>query len=76
VAMRALRRPDALPAGDLGLLKAARLKSAKALEKTAAPWRPWRAYGAMHLWESLAASNQSQTPPVIQNTPRTRRSDP
>ena len=58
IAMRALRWPDAWPAGDLGLLKAARLKSARALEQAAERWRPWRAYGAMHLWESLAASGK------------------
>jgi AraC family transcriptional regulator of adaptative response / DNA-3-methyladenine glycosylase II len=57
IAMRALRWPDALPAGDLGLLKAARLQSARALEQVAEKWRPWRAYGAMHLWESLAVAN-------------------
>lgn len=53
IAMRALRWPDAFPAGDLGLKKASRLKSAKALEKAAEGWRPWRSYAAMHLWESL-----------------------
>ena len=55
IAMRALRWPDAFPTGDLGLLKASRLKSARALEKAAERWRPWRAYAAMHLWESLQA---------------------
>jgi len=58
IAMRALRWPDAWPAGDLGLLKAARLKSAHALEQAAEPWRPWRAYGAMHLWERLSANSK------------------
>ena len=58
IAMRALRWPDAFPAGDLGLLKASRLKSAKALEKAAERWRPWRAYAAMHLWESLKTPSQ------------------
>ena len=53
IAMRALRWPDAFPAGDLGLMKASQLKSAQALEKAAERWRPWRAYAAMHLWESL-----------------------
>jgi AraC family transcriptional regulator of adaptative response / DNA-3-methyladenine glycosylase II len=53
IAMRALRWPDAFPVGDLGLVKASRLKSANALEKAAERWRPWRAYAAMHLWESL-----------------------
>ena len=52
IAMRALRWPDAFPAGDLGLLKAARLTSAKALETAAQRWRPWRAYAAMHLWNT------------------------
>lgn len=54
IAMRALRWPDAFPSGDLGLAKALRLKSAKALETTSERWRPWRSYAAMHLWESLA----------------------
>ncbi|HEY1601646.1 MAG TPA: AlkA N-terminal domain-containing protein [Pirellulales bacterium] len=58
IAMRALRWPDAFPTGDLGLLKAARLKSAKSLEKFAERWRPWRAYGAMHLWEQLKEQSQ------------------
>jgi AraC family transcriptional regulator of adaptative response / DNA-3-methyladenine glycosylase II len=65
VAMRALHWPDAFPSGDLGLLKAfacrakaARLKSPVSLERAAEPWRPWRAYGAMHLWESLAATTE------------------
>ncbi len=53
IAMRALRWPDAFPAGDLGLVKATGLKSATALQKAAERWRPWRAYAAMHLWESL-----------------------
>jgi AraC family transcriptional regulator of adaptative response / DNA-3-methyladenine glycosylase II len=57
IAMRALRWPDAFPAGDLGLKKASRLKSTKAVEKAAERWRPWRAYGAMHLWERLKTSS-------------------
>jgi AraC family transcriptional regulator of adaptative response / DNA-3-methyladenine glycosylase II len=53
IAMRALHWPDAFPAGDLGLMKATGMKSAKLLERAAERWRPWRAYAAMHLWESL-----------------------
>jgi AraC family transcriptional regulator of adaptative response / DNA-3-methyladenine glycosylase II len=53
IAMRALRWPDAFPTGDLGLVKALGMKSAKTLEKLSQRWRPWRAYAAMHLWESL-----------------------
>lgn len=53
VAMRALRWPDAFPTGDLVLLNAAGLKSARALQEAAERWRPWRSYAAMHLWESV-----------------------
>ena len=57
IAMRALRFPDAFPSGDLGLRKALRpgeLVSARELEAASAPWRPWRAYAALHLWQSLS----------------------
>ena len=53
VAMRALGDPDAFPASDLGLLKAAGLSSPRKLEALAERWRPWRSYAAMYLWESL-----------------------
>ena len=51
--MRVYRDPDAFPAGDLVLRRAAGKNeplSTSALEKLARPWRPWRAYAAMHLW--------------------------
>jgi AraC family transcriptional regulator of adaptative response / DNA-3-methyladenine glycosylase II len=54
IAMRALRWPDALPAGDLGLAHATGTKSTRALRTAAERWRPWRAYAAMHLWQTLA----------------------
>ncbi len=49
IAMRALRWPDAFPAGDLVLRRrlGGRERSAR---NAAEAWRPWRAYGAMHLW--------------------------
>jgi AraC family transcriptional regulator, regulatory protein of adaptative response / DNA-3-methyladenine glycosylase II len=50
VAMRALGEPDALPAGDLGLVRALELRSARELEARSQGWRPWRAYAAMYLW--------------------------
>jgi AraC family transcriptional regulator of adaptative response / DNA-3-methyladenine glycosylase II len=52
VAMRALRWPDAFPAGDLVLLRAAGESSPQRLRERAELWRPWRAYAAMYLWES------------------------
>jgi AraC family transcriptional regulator of adaptative response / DNA-3-methyladenine glycosylase II len=50
VAMRALRWPDAFPAGDLAVKKALGATSAKQAEALAERWRPWRAYAVMHLW--------------------------
>jgi AraC family transcriptional regulator, regulatory protein of adaptative response / DNA-3-methyladenine glycosylase II len=56
IAMRALRHPDAFPASDLGLLRAAAAlgepMNAKQLLRRAESWRPWRAYAAMYLWMS------------------------
>lgn len=53
IAMRALRMPDAFPTADLGLLKATGLSSGQELEALSQKWRPWRAYAALHLWQSL-----------------------
>lgn len=61
IAMRALRYPNAFPAGDLGLQKAAaqlaaagsaRWSEAELLQHSQR-WAPWRAYAAMYLWQSL-----------------------
>lgn len=60
IAMRALRWPDAFPVGDLGLMKASRLTSAPSLHHAAERWRPWRAYAAMYLWESLNDRSKDQ----------------
>ncbi|MEN3296451.1 MAG: AraC family transcriptional regulator [Burkholderiales bacterium] len=53
IALRALRFPDAFPAGDLGLQKAAteagRLTENQLMAR-AAGWSPWRAYAALILW--------------------------
>jgi AraC family transcriptional regulator of adaptative response / DNA-3-methyladenine glycosylase II len=61
VAMRALRWPDAFPAGDLGLLKATGHRSPRDLAAAAEAWRPWRAYAAMVLWNSPLPSSESST---------------
>jgi AraC family transcriptional regulator of adaptative response / DNA-3-methyladenine glycosylase II len=50
VAMRAFGWPDAFPEGDLVLRKALGGISAREARAAAEPWRPWRAYGATHLW--------------------------
>ena len=53
VAMRALGDPDAFPSSDLGLMRALNIQKAAQLQETAEAWRPWRAYAALHLWNSL-----------------------
>ncbi len=50
IAMRALHWPDAFPPGDVGVLRALGLRSAKAAEASAEAWRPWRSYAVMQLW--------------------------
>lgn len=50
IAMRALRWPDAFPAGDLGLMRAFGITRAPQLRLAAEGWRPWRSYAAMYLW--------------------------
>lgn len=52
LAMRALRWPDAFPAGDLILQRRMGVTSARAAETRAEPWRPWRAYAVLHLWQT------------------------
>ena len=53
VAMRALAWPDAFPAGDLALRRAAGGLTEARLRAASERWRPWRAYAAHHLWGSL-----------------------
>ena len=50
VAMRALHWPDAFPASDIALRRAAGGVSVAELVRAADAWRPWRAYAAMRLW--------------------------
>ena len=44
--------PDAFPAGDLHIMRTLGAGSERAARERAAPWRPWRAYAAMHLWQT------------------------
>ncbi len=63
IAMRALREPDAFPAGDLGLRRALaageRPLTPRALSLRSDTWRPWRAYAAVRLWTALR--NRTET---------------
>jgi AraC family transcriptional regulator of adaptative response / DNA-3-methyladenine glycosylase II len=61
VAMRVLREPDALPAGDLGLRKAIspmgeKPRPERDVEHELEAYRPYRAYAAMRLWATLHAA--------------------
>lgn len=68
LALRGLSDPDAFPASDLGILKAAASLggpgNVKVLTRHAERWRPWRAYAAQYLWATLAnhPSRQETTP--------------
>ena len=54
IAMRALRWPDAFPAGDVALQKALGVRGAKkpahAAVEASQAWRPWRSYGVLRAW--------------------------
>ena len=55
IAMRALAQPDAFPAADLVLRRAAgqgRALATRELEQLSEAWRPWRAYAVMLLWRA------------------------
>jgi AraC family transcriptional regulator, regulatory protein of adaptative response / DNA-3-methyladenine glycosylase II len=60
IAMRALRWPDAFPAGDIALHNAldlrhesSPLKRARLAEAASQAWRPWRSYAVFRIWAGL-----------------------
>ncbi|MBK7548683.1 MAG: helix-turn-helix domain-containing protein [Rhodoferax sp.] len=57
IAMRALRWPDAFPAGDVALHKALGVQEtknpARAAEAASQAWRPWRSYAVIRAWNTL-----------------------
>jgi AraC family transcriptional regulator, regulatory protein of adaptative response / DNA-3-methyladenine glycosylase II len=60
IAMRALRWPDAFPAGDIVLHTALSLrneksptKRARAAEAASLAWRPWRSYAVFRAWAGM-----------------------
>ncbi len=67
IAMRALGDPDAFPAADLGVRRAAESlglpASPVALTARAERWRPWRAYAVQYLW-SASDHPINQWPPM------------
>ena len=63
IAMRALRWPDAFPAGDVALHKALGVQAAKnptrEAELASQPWKPWRSYAVLRAWGAGAAAANS-----------------
>jgi AraC family transcriptional regulator of adaptative response / DNA-3-methyladenine glycosylase II len=57
IAMRALRWPDAFPAGDVALHKALGVREqkhpAREAEAQSQFWRPWRSYAVLRAWSTL-----------------------
>jgi AraC family transcriptional regulator of adaptative response / DNA-3-methyladenine glycosylase II len=58
IAMRALRWPDAFPAGDVALHKALGVlgarDAAKSAQAASEKWKPWRSYAVIRAWGSLS----------------------
>ena len=65
IAMRALRWPDAFPAGDIALHNALDVRAhkhpAKEAETRSQAWRPWRSYAVIRAWNTLPASTTART---------------
>ncbi len=60
IAMRALRWPDAFPAGDVALHKALGIQdsknvrlAAKQADARSQAWKPWRSYAVIRAWATL-----------------------
>ncbi len=58
IALRALRWPDAFPAGDVVLRKALGVASAGAAEVRARSWQPWRGYAVLRAWQGYFDSTE------------------
>jgi AraC family transcriptional regulator, regulatory protein of adaptative response / DNA-3-methyladenine glycosylase II len=63
IAMRALRWPDAFPAGDVALHKALGVQGtpnpARAAQAASEAWKPWRSYAVIRAWAAMPAMNNA-----------------
>jgi len=63
IAMRALRWPDAFPAGDVALHKALGVQGgpspARAAQAASQDWKPWRSYAVIRAWAAIRISRES-----------------
>ena len=64
IAMRALRWPDAFPAGDVALHKALGvldgLNPARAAQAASQAWKPWRSYAVIRAWHGMTLPQEPQ----------------
>jgi AraC family transcriptional regulator of adaptative response / DNA-3-methyladenine glycosylase II len=76
IAMRALRWPDAFPAGDVALHKALGVQGqsnpARAAEEQSASWRPWRSYAVLRAWSTLPPAGTPSAPAPRTHPPARR----
>jgi AraC family transcriptional regulator of adaptative response / DNA-3-methyladenine glycosylase II len=68
IAMRALHWPDAFPASDLVLRRAAGDLTTAELTRRAEAWRPWRSYAAMQLWKAAGTQNGNRSNSELLNS--------
>jgi AraC family transcriptional regulator of adaptative response / DNA-3-methyladenine glycosylase II len=66
IAMRALRWPDAFPAGDVALHKALGVQGmknpAKEAELASLAWKPWRSYAVIRAWSGAMQAPANAAP--------------
>jgi AraC family transcriptional regulator of adaptative response / DNA-3-methyladenine glycosylase II len=66
IAMRALRWPDAFPAGDVALHKALgvqdRKQPAREAEALSKAWQPWRSYAVVRAWSAGHLASHTGAP--------------
>ena len=71
IAMRALRWPDAFPAGDVAMHKALGVQAlknpAREAELASSRWKPWRSYAVIRAWSGLL-----DTAPLMPQTLKTQ----
>jgi AraC family transcriptional regulator of adaptative response / DNA-3-methyladenine glycosylase II len=70
IAMRALRWPDAFPAGDVALHKALGVQQsrqpAREAEAASQAWKPWRSYAVVRAWSALTPTPEAPSAPPPQ----------
>jgi AraC family transcriptional regulator, regulatory protein of adaptative response / DNA-3-methyladenine glycosylase II len=63
IAMRALRWPDAFPAGDVALHKALGVQGgpnpSRAAQAASQAWKPWRSYAVVRAWHAMTLPQES-----------------